>query len=291
MLKFISEQTVARGMELQLGIWMRGYEWINSPRPNYSIEGLNADTHGPYCRDAVRALLKAIPAVSGVTFRVHGESGVEEGSYQFWKTVLEGVATCGRKVEIDMHAKGMDQTMIDTAVATGLPVKISPKYWAEHFGMPYHQAEIREPERPKPGRDATGLMKFSAGSRSFLRYGYGDLLREDRKWGVLHRIWPGTQRLLLWGDPLTAAAHSRAFRFCGSDGVEIMEPLSFKGRRGSGIAGNRTAYADPSLTPRWDWKKYEYSHRIWGRLLYNPDASPDIWRRVRNLQGGVKLYF
>ena len=185
-------------------------------------------------------LLKALPAVSGVTFRVHGESGVEEGSYQFWKTVFDGVATCGRRVEIDMHAKGMDQTMTDTAVATGLPIKISPKYWAEHFGMPYHQADIREVERPKPGREATGLMKFSAGSRSFLRYGYGDLLREDRKWGVLHRIWPGTQRLLLWGDPLTAAAHSRAFSFCGSDGVEIMEPLSFKGRRGSGIAGNRT---------------------------------------------------
>ena len=185
-------------------------------------------------------LLKACPAISGVTFRIHGESGVEEGSYEFWKTVFEGVATCGRKVEIDMHAKGMDQTMMDTAVATGLPVKISPKYWAEHMGMPYHQADIREVERPKPGREGTGLMKLSAGSRSFLRYGYGDLLREDRKWGVLHRIWPGTQRLLLWGDPLTAAAYSRAFRFCGSDGVEIMEPLSFKGRRGSGIAGNRT---------------------------------------------------
>ena len=90
-------------------------------------------------------------------------------------------------------------------------------------------------------------MKLSAGSRSFLRYGYGDLLREDRRWGVLHRIWPGTQRLLIWGDPLTAAAYSRAFSFCGSDGVEIMEPLSFKGRRGSGIAGGRCAYADASL--------------------------------------------
>ena len=279
MLRFISEQTVARGMEFQLGLWMHGYEWINSPNPNYTIEGLNADNHGPYCRDAVRALLKACPAVSGVTLRIHGESGVEEGSYQFWKTVFEGVATCGRNVEIDMHAKGMDKTMMDTAVATGLPIKISPKYWAEHFGMPYHQADIREVERPKPGHEGTGLMKLSSGSRSFLRYGYGDLLREDRKWGVLHRIWPGTQRLLLWGDPLTAAAHSRAFRFCGSDGVEIMEPLSFKGRRGSGIAGNRTAYADASLAPHWDWEKYEYGHRIWGRLLYNPDTSPDVWKR------------
>lgn len=102
---------------------------------------------------------------------------------------------------------------------------------------------------------------------------------EDRQWGVLHRIWPGTQRLLLWGDPLTAAAHSRAFSFCGSDGVEICEPLSFKGRRGSGIAGDRCAYADATLKPHWDWEKYEYSHRVWGRTLYNPDSDPDGWRR------------
>jgi hypothetical protein len=286
MLRFISEQTVARGMEFQLGLWMHGYQWIDSPRPNYTIEGLTAETHGPYCRDAVRALLKALPAAGGVTFRVHGESGVEEGSYQFWKTLFEGVATCGRKVEIDMHAKGMDQTMMDTAVATGLPIKISPKYWGEHMGMPYHQADIREVERPKPGREGSGLMKLSSGSRSFLRYGYGDLLREDRKWGVLHRIWPGTQRLLLWGDPVFAAAYSRAFAFCGSEGVEIMEPLSFKGRRGSGIAGNRTAYADASLVPRWDWEKYEYGHRIWGRLLYNPDAPPYTWRRYMTAHFG-----
>ncbi len=279
MLKFISEQTVARGMEFQIGLWMHGYKWLNSPHPNYTIEGLNGENHAAYCRDAVRMLLKLCPAISGVTFRIHGESGVEEGNFDFWKTIFDGVATCGRKVEIDMHAKGMNQGMLDTAVASGMPVKISPKYWAEHMGMPYHQAEIREQERPKPGKEGSALMKYSSGSRSFLRYGYGDLLREDRKWGILTRIWPGTQRLLLWGDPLTAAAHSRAFSFCGSDGVEICEPLSFKGRRGSGIAGDRCGYADASLRTRWDWQKYEYTYRVWGRLLYNPDADPDTWQR------------
>ena len=280
MLRFIARETAARGMHFQLGIWMHGYRWNASPNANYTIEGLTAETQGPYCRDAVRALLQAVPEISGVTFRVHGESGVQEGSYEFWKTVFNGVATCGRKVEIDMHAKGMDQGMIDAALGSGQPVKISPKYWAEHLGMPYHQADIREQERPREGARATGLMNLSSGSRSFLRYGYGDLLREDRKWGVLHRIWPGTQRLLIWGDPLTAAAHSRAFSFCGSDGVEIMEPLSFKGRRGSGIAGGRCAYADKSLNPRWDWQKYVYSFRVWGRLLYNPDTNPDVWQRA-----------
>jgi hypothetical protein len=286
MLRFIAAQATARGLNFQLGLWMHGYQWNASPAANYTIEGLNPETHGPYCRDAVRALLRAVPEISGVTFRVHGESGVEEGSYRFWKTVFDGVASCGRKVEIDMHAKGMDQGLIDAALGSGQPVRISPKYWAEHLGLPYHQADIREQERPRPGNEATGLMKFSAGTRSFLRYGYGDLLREDREWGVLHRIWPGTQRLLIWGDPLTAAAHSRAFSFCGSDGAEIMEPLSFKGRRGSGRAGGRCAYADPSLHPRWDWQKYTYGFRVWGRLLYHPETDPDVWQRAMRHEFG-----
>jgi hypothetical protein len=61
MLRFISEQTTARGMDFQLGIWMHGYQWISSPRANYTIDGLTPETHGPYCRDAVRALLRAVP--------------------------------------------------------------------------------------------------------------------------------------------------------------------------------------------------------------------------------------
>ena len=64
MLKFISEQTVARGIQFQLGIWMHGYKWIDSPDANYTIEGLTPDTHGSYCRDAVRQLLRACPAIS-----------------------------------------------------------------------------------------------------------------------------------------------------------------------------------------------------------------------------------
>ena len=82
--------------------------------PNYTIEGLTqAKLTALIAAMRCGCCCKQCPAISGVTFRVHGESGVEEGSYDFWKTVFDGVATCGRKVEIDMHAKGMDQTMLD----------------------------------------------------------------------------------------------------------------------------------------------------------------------------------
>jgi hypothetical protein len=278
-LKFISEETAARGLHFQLGLWTHQYEFENSPKVNYRIEGLTAANHAEYCKQAIGALLKECPAISGLTLRVHGESGIPEGSYDFWKTLFDGVAGCGRRVEIDMHAKGMDQKMIDTALATGLPVNISPKYWAEHMGMPYHQAGIRELEMPPEGAADHGVFALSNGSRKFLRYGYGDLLTEGRKYGILHRIWPGTQRVLLWGDPKFAAAYGRASSFCGDLGVEWLEPLSFKGRKGSGKPGGRCGYADASLNPKYDWQKFAYTYRVWGRCIYNPDADPEQWRR------------
>lgn len=284
MLQYISSETVARGLQFQLGLWMHGYEWLNTTNANYNIKGLNKENHAAYCRDAVRLLLQKCPAISGITFRVHGESGVNEGSYNFWSTIFDGVKTCGRKVEIDMHAKGLDESMINAAVSTGMPVVLSPKYWAEHMGMPYHQADIRALEIPNANHKASELMNLSAGSRSFLRYGYGDLMKEDRPYKILHRIWPGTQRLLLWGDPVTAAAHARAFSFCGSNGVELMEPLSFKGRRGSGLKGDRCGYADNAYKPRWDWEKYLYTLRIFGRLTYDPATAPDVWQRFLKKQ-------
>ena len=234
-LRWISDLTAAHGLQFQLGLWMHGYKWENSPQPNYTIEGLDAENHGPYCRDALAALLRACPAIGGVTFRIHGESGVAEGSYAFWGTVFDGVKRAGRQVQIDLHAKGIDQGIIDLALATGLRVTVSPKFGAEHMGMPYHQADIRAQEVPQAGHRDSGLMAMSAGSRSFTRYSYADLLREDRRYQVLWRVWPGTQRLLLWADPVFAAGYARAFQFCGASGVEIMEPLSFKGRRGSGV--------------------------------------------------------
>lgn len=291
MLRFISEQTTARGMDFQLGLWTHAYEWIDSPEAHHTIEGLTPETHGAYCRDAVRTLLEVCPAIGGLTFRIHGESGVPEGSFGFWREVFEGVAGCGRPVGLDLHAKGLDERTLGIALDTGLPVTVSPKFWAEHMGLPYHQASIRERERV-PREDPGHLsewhryMRVSEGSRPFTRYGYGDLLREDRTYDVVFRLWAGTQRLLLWGDPAFAAAYGRAAGIAGAGGLEWCEPLTFKGREGSGVEGSRTGYADPALVPWDDWEKYEYTYRLFGRLSYDPDTDPDTWRRYLRTRFG-----
>lgn len=280
MLKFITEETALRGLECQIGIWTHAYQWTDSPHSDHHVEGLTAETHASYSRDALALLLKECPSIQGITMRVHGESGIPEGSYTFWQTVFEGISSCGRPVEIDMHAKGLDSKMIETALATRMPVKVSPKYWAEHMGLGYHQAAIREVEMPRPDSDESGVFKLSSGSRRFLRYGYGDLFKQGRKFGVLFRIWPGTQRTLLWGDPALAAGYGHASHFCGASGVEIFEPLFFKGRQGSGLPGGRCAYSDASLTPKdGDWSKYRYTYRVWGRNLFSPETDADGWRR------------
>lgn len=281
LLQFISAGAVERGMDFQLGLWTHAWNFDETPNATHRITGLTPATHAAYCRDALHALLEACPAITGVTLRTHGESGVPEQSYAFWKTVFSGITAAGRPIEIDQHAKGIDAEMIRLAQATGMPSTISPKYWAEHMGLPYHQAAIRPIEMPKPTTQGTkgALMSLSNGSRNFMRYGYGDLLRQDRKYSVLHRIWPGTQRFLLWGDPLIAAAYGRSSSFAGSDGVEWMEPLSFKGRKGSGLAGNRDGYAgvvDPNIR---DWEKYLYTYRVWGRGIYNPASNADARKR------------
>jgi hypothetical protein len=286
MLQFISEETERRGLHFQLGLWTHAYQWTNSPHANYLIEGLTPETQASYCRDALRTVLQACPAIRGVTIRTHGESGVPEGEYGLWRKIFDGAGQCGRRVEIDLHAKGVNQQMINAALDTGLPVKVSPKFWAEHMGLPYMQGAIRTLEMPPKNPPKEGLFTLSTGSRSFMRYGYGDLLTEDRRYGVLHRIWPGTQRMLLWGDPQMAADYGRVSSFCGSNGVELFEPLAFKGRKGSGLPGGRNAYADNSLEPALDFEKFSYTYRLWGRNFYNPDGEPDGWQRELHQQFG-----
>jgi hypothetical protein len=289
MLRFVAAETAARGLQFQLGIWTHAYQWTDSPNAYHHIEGLTPDNHAPYCRDALAAILNECPQIQGLTMRVHGESGIPEGSYGFWQTVFEAIVKAGRTIEIDMHAKGVDEKIIDIAAANGMPVKLGAKFSAEHQSLGYQQADIRPLEIPHGSLSKTdeSLFRFSSGSRSFTRYGYADFLQQGARYKLWFRVWPGTQRHLLSVDPEMAAAYARTGSFCGAAGLDLMEPLTFKGREGSGQPGGRCAYADPSMNPGYDWQKYDLYYRVWGRKLYNPEADPETWRRAMRADFGA----
>jgi len=291
MLKFIAAETGVRGLHFQLGIWTHAYQWTDSPDAYHRIDGLTPETHAAYCRDALAIILKECPQIQGLTMRVHGESGIPEGSYPFWKTLFEAISGAGRQLDVDLHAKGVNQTMIDIGADTGMPVTLGAKYSAEHQSLGYNQADIRTLEIPSPNHhDDNRLFSLSGGSRLFTRYGYGDFFEEGSKARILYRLWPGTQRHLLSADPEMAAAYGRTSSFCGAVGIDLMEPLTFKGREGSGHAGGRCAYADQSLNPDSDWNKFEYYYRVWGRRLYAPDAAIEVSRRyLRSTFGAAAI--
>lgn len=280
MLKFIGNETSRRGLQLQFGIWTLAYKWEETDNTTYQIEGLTDQTHADYCRDALLLLLHEVPGITGVTMRVHYESGILGGTHDFWKKQFEAFANCERRVELDMHGKDMAEEDMDAAFATNQPVVVSPKFCGEHMGLPYHQASIRELERaPSDNLKDTGIGLLK-GNRRFTRYGYADYLLDNRNWDVLYRIWPGTQRFLLSGDPALFAGYGRTASFCGAMGFDLCEPLHFKGRRGTGVEGGRCGYLDTTLNPHYDFQKYEYFYRLWGRLGYNPNTQPEVWRRA-----------
>lgn len=277
-LKFIARETARRGIDFHLALWTQRYDFADVPKAWHHLDGISDANLAPYCRDALTHLLKQVPEIKGLTFRVHVEGGIPEGDYPFWKQAFAGVAAAGRPVEIDMHGKGLDHEVIGIARDSGMPIATTPKYMGEHWGLPYHQSAIREKEYPPPVAKSQ-REQLSEGSRKFLRYSYGDLLPKDKDWKVVFRIWQGTQRVLLWGDPAIAAGYGRLSIFCGAEGVELLEPNSWKGRMGTGIPGQRFHYQKQGLATKWDWQKFAYQYRVWGRGLYNPDARRDGWMR------------
>ena len=285
---FASTEAARRGIHFQLGLWNHAVDPGESPNLAYHVTGLTPERHAEYCADALAEILKHCPAIAGVTFRVHYEGGVPEiGQEEFWRTVFSGITAAGRPLEIDMHAKGVSDEMIEIGLQAGSPLVISPKYWAEHEGLPYHQSAIRSREQAREPASA-GLDAKTAYARRFTRYGYGDFLREKRTYGVIYRIWPGTQRVLLWGDPVLAAGFGRLSTFAGALGVELCEPLTFSGRKDSGSVGGRDPHAGSDLElGMHDWRKYLYTYRLWGRLLYDPDADPSGWRRYLDREYGA----
>jgi hypothetical protein len=265
-------------------MWTQTFVYTGNPKN--VVQGLTttigSSAHASYCRDALSAILQACPNITGLTFRVHGESGIPRGNFAFWQTLfsaLTPIINAGRPLDLDMHGKECLQGHIDAAIACGAKVTVSPKRWIEHQGLPYHQAWIRAREQSNES-DRTVLDGQAS------RYGYSNFFKEGRKYGILHRLWPGSQRHLLWGDPVFAAGYGRTSSFCGSVGIEWNEPLSYKGRQGSGTPGGRCAYSDATLTPAYDYQKFLYTYRVWGRCIYNPDTNPETWRRYLVKQFG-----
>jgi hypothetical protein len=260
MLKRITELAHERGLDFTLGIWMQ------LPIPRYAgqvlVENLpNGLAAADYCAAGLKHLLQACPGIDAVQLRMNDEAGIpEEQQAEFFGKLFQAIRDCGRAVRVELRYKGLRPETIRAALEMGLDVTVSTKFWAEHMGLPYHPTVVDSHYRAS-------------------RYSFGSMLVHPRKYHVIYRLWSvGTQRLLLWGDPDYAARFARSCQLGGGEGFEVFAPLSNKGF--GNLPGSWRLFADKGLEHfRWEHERYWFFYLAFGRLAYNPQADPEIWRR------------
>jgi hypothetical protein len=265
----------ARGITVTLGIWDHiyragvqtgGAEWVDDyrgrPVPN-SVEGVTTGNLNAYTRASLQELVARVPAVDGLHFRIHEESGLTRAEMEgFWREVFQNVRKTRPGLFIELRGKGTPDVVIDTAIAEGLNPRVETKYWMEQMGLPFHPLHVNPPDQTNR------------------RHGYADFLRYPQRYHMTWRLWNGgTSRILLWGDPDYVRRYGATTSLYDSPNWDVQEPLATK------MEAQRPDMPAFDLMPAryryydYEFERYWYFFQLWGRLGYNPDTSPDLWQR------------
>jgi hypothetical protein len=234
------------------------------------VFGVNADNLAAYTKASLRRFLEMFPEIDAIQFRLHGESGLEEGEMQsFWHDVFVSLKQQSPNLRLDLRAKDLPDAVIEDALSLGLKTRVSTKYWMEQMGLPFHPTHINKQNQ----RDR--------------RHGYADLLRYPQRYRVHWQLWSGgTTRLLLWGDPEYVRRFAQSARLYDGNSFEVNEMLATKM-----LAEAHDAKPVEVLNPDYRYYDYEFErywhfYQVWGRLTYNLQADPRIWTRAFDTRFG-----
>ncbi|MCX6926617.1 MAG: hypothetical protein NT154_25925, partial [Verrucomicrobia bacterium] len=264
-----------RGLRFTVGIWDHIYrggvqgggipgadEATRKPVPGL-VWGVTAENLVPYTRAALARFVKLVPAVDGIQFRMHDESGLKDSEQEaFWRDVFRMMKQTAPNLRLDLRAKGLPDSVIQSAVDEGVKFRITTKYWMEQMGLPFHPTHINKQNQ------------FDR------RHSYADLLRYPQRYPMHWRLWNGgTARVLLWGDPDYARRFAESTHLYAGCGFEVNEPLCTKME-----AQPHDAKPFDLLTPAhryydYEFERYWHFFQVFGRLGYNPDTSPEVWQR------------
>ena len=263
------------GLNFTAGIWDHIYrggvqgggipgadEATRKPVPGL-VWGVTGENLVPYTKSALASFVKLVPAVDAIQFRMHDESGLKPSEQEaFWRDVFQMMRETAPNLRLDLRAKGLPDSVIESAAGAGVPFRITTKYWMEQMGLPFHPTHINTQNQ------------FDR------RHSYADLLRYPQRYKMHWRLWNGgTARVLLWGDPDYARRFAESTRLYDGDGFEVNEPLCTKME-----AQPHEAKPFDLLQPAHRYYDYEFE-RYWhffqafGRVGYNPSTPQEVWQR------------
>jgi len=264
-----------RGLNFTVGIWDHIYrggvqgggipgadDATQRPVPGL-VWGVTGDNLLPYTKAALAKFVQQVPGLDGIQFRMHDESGLKKSEQEaFWRDVFRMMKSSAPNLRLDLRAKGLPDSVIQSASDAGVPFRITTKYWMEQMGLPFHPTHINRQNQ------------FDR------RHSYADMLRYPQSYRMHWRLWNGgTARVLLWGDPDYARRFAASTRLYDGDGFEVNEPLCTKME-----AQPHDAAPFELLTPghryyRHEFERYWHFFQVFGRLGYNPDTPAEVWQR------------
>ena len=250
-LQTISRMARERGIDFVMGIWEHR-AWQRGQKS--MVDGLTDANQADYARLAIEKLLRLCPDIGAIQLRVNTESGITiDRQTGFYRAVFEGMKAAGRPVLLDLRGWGALPATIDAAVQSGLPMRLSMKYWAEFMGMPYQAAQMLP------------------------SYSYADFLHHPRPYPVLFQVWSlGSHRLFPWGSAEWVRQFAASTHLDGAAGFETCAPLSQKGF--GNPPGAWRIFASPAREYyTWEFERYWLYYLLYGRLTYDPATADDVW--------------
>ena len=146
-----------RGLNFTVGIWDHiyrgGVQGGGIPGADDAIKkpvtglvwGVTGENLVPYTKTALANFVKQVPALDGIQFRMHDESGLKKGEQEgFWRDVFQMMKEKAPNLRLDLRAKGLPDSVIQSAADVGVPFRITTKYWMEQMGLPFHPTHINK---------------------------------------------------------------------------------------------------------------------------------------------------
>jgi hypothetical protein len=264
-----------RGIDVAVGIWDHIYrggvqgggiagasELAGKTVPGL-VTGVTSGNLAPYTKAALKKFLELFPEVDGVQFRMHDESGLKPSEMEgFWHEVFGIIKRARPDLPVEIRAKGLPDSIIRDAVGQGLRFRVNTKFWMEQMGLPFHPSHV------------------NAQNQHDRRHGYADLLRYPQIYKVNWQLWTGgTTRLLLWGDPEYVRRFANSARLYDGDSYEVNEMLATRMLGEPHDAAPRDILNAKYRYYDYDFERYWYFYKLWGRMGYDPTMPDYAWTR------------
>jgi cephalosporin-C deacetylase-like acetyl esterase len=280
-LAHVIEMAHARGIKVSLMSYEAQFYTPHNPKPPYESSEANLYK---YTREVVEALIRALPGLDTIGFRI-GESG--HGA-EFFKCYTEAVKASGRDIPLYTRSWITTKRVVVPLAQASSDFTVEIKFNGEQWGPPYPIAGGRV-----PGWHSYSFEDYLSDSnvKSAAKMWPGDLAENNER-------WPEEPYKIVW--QVRANGTHRIFPFYEPDWVRrTIQSMPLGTARGFTVEALNSYFpATPAYyiaDPSDQWCKWIHQRDAlwliqWGRLGYDPKTPEDVFEHAieKHLGKGVK---